>query len=74
MYNEFVIDDIHDGGRRVTILSAVIMFKGSSTNCLIVDHENANLFKQTYNNIPWVEVPVATLEDNKMKIYVDPVM
>ena len=37
MYNEFVIDDIHDGGRRVTILSAVIMFKGSSTNCLIVD-------------------------------------
>lgn len=73
-YNEFVIDDIHDGGRRVTILSAVIMFKGSSTNCLIVDHQNANLFKQTYNNIPWVEVPVATLEDNRMKIYVDPVM
>src|SRR5699024_6869910 len=30
--------------------------------------------KQTYNNIPWVENPVATLENDKLLVYVDPVL
>ena len=41
---------------------------------MIVDHNTALLFKQTYNNIPWVEVPVVVLEDNKMLLYVDPIL
>lgn len=74
-YNEFVADDIHKDGERMTILS--IQLKYSSTlqaNCGITDHDTVKLFKQTYNNTPWVENPVAALEDNKVLVYVDPIL
>lgn len=73
-YNEFVLDNIHKDGKRVTILKLVLKYRNELANCLIVDHNTVNLYRQTYDNIPWVEKPVAVLENNKLLIYVDPVM
>ena len=73
-YNEFVLDNVHDDGNRVTIWAVTLKYGNNFANCMIVDHNTAMLFKQTYNNIPWVEVPVVVLEDNKMLLYVDPIL
>lgn len=74
VYNEFVLDNVHNDGNRVTIWGVVLKYGNSFANCMIVDHNTAMLFKQTYNNIPWVEVPIAVLEDNKLLLYVDPIL
>lgn len=73
-YNEFVLNDVHNEGNRVTIWEVTLKYGNSFANCMIVDHNTAMLFKQTYNNTPWVETPVAVLEDNKLIVYVDPVL
>lgn len=74
VYNEFVLDNVHADGNRVTIWAVTLKYGNNFANCMIVDHNTALLFKQTYNNIPWVEVPVVVLEDNKMLLYVDPIL
>lgn len=73
-YNEFVLSNVHKDGDRVSIIGVVLKYGNRYTNCLLVDHNTAGMFKQTYNNIPWVDTPVATLEDNNMLIYVDPIL
>lgn len=73
--NEYVIDDIHgEDNHRMTILSAVLKYGDLEANCNITTHAVAGLYKQTYNNIPWVENPIAVLEDNNFLVYVDPIM
>lgn len=73
-YNEFVLSNVHKDGDRVSIIGVVLKYGNSYANCLLVDHNTAGMFKQTYNNIPWVDTPIATLEDNNMLIYVDPIL
>lgn len=73
-YNEFSLDDVHKSNSRSTILSIMLKYKEDMTNCLLVDHNTAGLYKQTYDNTPWVEKPVAVLENNKLLVYVDPIM
>lgn len=73
-YNEFVLSNVHKDGDRVSIIGVVLKYGNSYANCLLVDHNTAGMFKQTYNNVPWVDTPVATLEDNNMLIYVDPIL
>lgn len=38
---------------------------------IMIDHTAANKFLETYNNKPWIDTPVATIEDNSLQIYVD---
>lgn len=73
-YNEFVLDNVHKNGERLTIWSIMLKYGSHHANCLLVDHNTAGLFKQTYNNIPWVEYPVTTIENNQLLIYVDPIL
>lgn len=75
-YNEFAADHVLDKyGDRLTILSAQLKYSDSlQSNCYMTSHEVAKLFKQTYNNIPWVENPITVLENNKLLLYVDPIM
>lgn len=73
-YNEYVLDDIHDKNNRLTILGVLLKYGQYQTNCVLTSHETVKPFKQTYNNIPWVEVPVVTLENNKLLVYVDPIL
>ena len=58
---------------------------GSSTNwtagkerkvratTVMIDHSVANRFLETYSNKPWIETPVATIEDNTLWVYIDTV-
>ena len=73
-FNEFVLENVHKDGERLTIWGVMLKYGNYPTNCLLVDHNTAGLFKQTYNNIPWVEHPVSVLENNNLIIYVDPIM
>ena len=52
VYNEFVLDNVHADGNRVTIWAVTLKYGNNFANCMIVDHNTALLFKQTYNNIP----------------------
>lgn len=42
-----------------------------SATVIMVDHVTANRFLETHNNKPWIDNPVATIEDNTLQIYVD---
>lgn len=72
--NEFVIENIHDDGNRLIIIGFSIQLNNNKANCNLVDHNSAELYKQTYNNLPWIEDPVVYLEDNKAYILVDPIL
>ena len=75
-YNEFVAKDAHnEDDSRLTIIGVQLKYNNTlQANCGITSHDVARLFKQTYNNIPWVENPIVVLEDNKILLYVDPVL
>ncbi len=63
---------------RLFFIQAVLHFKrdGKPTTATIdlVNHENAKKFTQTYNNVPWIPNPVATIEDNSLLVYIDPIL
>lgn len=39
----------------------------------LIDHETSKRYIMTYDNIPWIDKPVATIENNSLLIYVDPI-
>lgn len=39
----------------------------------LIDHETSKRYVMTYNNNPWISKPVATIENNQLLIYVDPI-
>lgn len=59
--------------RRMFYVDCVLHFGDQATGCMLVDHDSARKFLATYNNKPWIDTPVATLEDNTLKVYIDPV-
>lgn len=62
---------------RMFFVNAVVHWKNANNNrkptstARLIDHTIANRFLETYNNKPWIDVPVATIEDNTLYIYVD---
>lgn len=49
--------------------------EGFSTNKVevnLVSHELASKFMQTTHNYPWVEIPVCCMEDNRIRLFIDP--
>lgn len=71
-YNEFAADDVLND--RMVVLQAVIKYSNTlQAVCALTTHQYASLFKQTYNNTPWVEVPQFILENNKLLLLVDPI-
>ena len=36
-----------------------------------MDHDTARKYLKTYNNDPWIDTPISTLENNRLKIYID---
>ena len=59
--------------KRMFYVDCVLHFNDEVAICTLIDHEKAKGFLQTYNNMPWIETPVAVLEDNTLKIYIDPI-
>lgn len=58
--------------KRMFYVDCVLHFDNRSANCMLIDHASAKRFLQTYDNLPWIQTPVATLEDNQLLIYIDP--
>ena len=58
---------------RMFYVDCVLNFGNQKANCRLIDHSNTKRFLQTYDNTPWVQIPVAVLEDGKLLIYIDPI-
>lgn len=58
--------------KRMFYVDCVLHFGTNSANCVLIDHASTKRFLQTYDNLPWIQTPVAALEDNSLKIYFDP--
>lgn len=58
--------------KRMFFVSAILYFSDTATTVNLISHENADRFLKTYNNHPWIEVPVAVLEKDELFIYIDP--
>lgn len=56
---------------RMFFVDAVLHFGNNRSVCTLVDHTTAKKFLKTYNNNPWIDTPVATLQDNQLKIFID---
>jgi hypothetical protein len=57
--------------KRMYFLEGVLNFDGKLTIVKPITHTQATKFLQTYNNKPWIEEPVATLEGDNLIIYYD---
>lgn len=44
-----------------------------TANIELIEHSNIGNFAQTYNNTPWIEHPVAVIDNDSLCIYVDPI-
>lgn len=58
--------------KRMFYVDCVLHFGNRSANCILIDHAGTKRFLQTYDNLPWIQTPVATLGDNQLLIYIDP--
>lgn len=58
--------------KRMYFIEGVLHFGNNKIATVkLISHENANRFLETHNNKPWIEDPVATLEDNQVIVFVD---
>jgi len=57
--------------KRMFFVNALLNFTGRSAWVQLVSHRDSNKFLETYTNKPWIENPVATLEDDKLIVFVD---
>lgn len=57
--------------KRMYFIQGTLHFGSNLANVKLISHENALRFLETYNNKPWIEEPVAILEDNKLIVFVD---
>lgn len=58
--------------KRMYFIEGVLHFGNNKiANVKPISHEQARRFLETYSNKPWIEEPVAILEDNKLIVFVD---
>ena len=57
--------------KRMYFIDGTLHFGNKLANVRLIGHEQALRFLETYNNKPWIEEPVAMLEDNKLIVFVD---
>lgn len=69
--NSIVFVDVFKN--KLFYVNCVLMFNDKKANVLLIEHDNIKNFIQTYNNIPWMEEPVAIIENNNLVVYYDPV-
>ena len=69
--NVLTLDDFSNSDTRMFYVTSILHFNNGSSICVLVSHEDARRFLKTYNNDPWIDTPVATLEDNTLKVMID---
>lgn len=59
--------------KRMYFLGGILHFADGDYMATVtpISHEQAKNFVETYNNRPWIENPVAVLEDDTLIVYVD---
>lgn len=58
--------------KRMYFIEGILRFGNNKiANVKPISHEQARRFLETYSNKPWIEEPVAILEDNKLIVFVD---
>lgn len=57
--------------KRMYFISAVLHFGSKLANVKLVNHNQATRFLETYNNKPWIEEPVAVMEEDKLIVFID---
>lgn len=58
--------------KRMYFIEGVLHFGNNKiANVKPISHEQARRFLETYSNKPWIEEPVAILEDNKLIVFID---
>lgn len=72
--NEFTLTNLHDSGRRMLIQDILLHYGDHDTLCTLATHDQVQMYRRTYNNIPWVETPMFTLEDDSLLVFVDPIL
>lgn len=55
------------------VLPAVDQTTHSLIEVRLVSHEDASKFMNTAHNLPWVDIPVACMEGNNIRVFLDPV-
>lgn len=75
--NKLVLNDLLNRNEtntgRMFFIEAILHWANKSAVIELVSHEIARNFVKTYNNNPWIEKPIATIQDNSLIIYVDPI-
>ena len=69
--NVLTLDDFSNSDTRMFYVTSILHFNNGSSICALVSHEDARRFLKTYNNDPWIDTPVVTLEDNQLKVMID---
>ena len=71
IYNVCVASDFFKD--KMFYVDCIFRFGNKISNTVLTEHANADRFKSTYNNLPYIETPVVTIENNDLFIYFDPV-
>ena len=69
--NECVAQNVFSD--KLFYVDGVLTFGEKRSPIILIEHAQSGRFKQTYNNLPHIETPVAVIENNNLKIYFDPV-
>ena len=56
---------------RMFFIQAILHWGNKNANVSLIDHETSKRFIESYNNKPWIDTPVATIEDNSLIVYID---
>lgn len=59
--------------KRMFFVDAALNFGSNKANIRLVTHTDAQKFKMTHSNNPWIDVPVGTIHNNQLNIYYDSV-
>ena len=59
---------------KLFFVDAYFRFGAKQSNVLLIEHRNADRFKKTYDNSPYIQTPVAVIEDRDLIIYYDPIV
>lgn len=70
--NVLTVENFSNTDKRMFYVNAVLHFNTDQiANCILISHEDSRKFLKTHTNDPWIDIPVATLENNQLKVFID---
>lgn len=69
--NVLTVENFSGDNSRMFYVDAVLHFGSKQSNCVLISHQDSRKFRKTYSNDPWIDVPVSTLADNKLMVFID---